>query len=282
MTARRRLDQELVARGLMASREQARAAIEAGLVTVGGAPATKAARLVAASEPVHVAAPPSRYVGRGGHKLEAALERFGVDPTDRRALDAGASTGGFTDCLLQHGARSVVALDVGHGQLHARLRADPRVAVLERTNVRHVTAEQVGGPVSLLVADLSFISLVTVLDALLGLVEPGGDLVLLVKPQFEAGRAEVSRGRGVVRDPAVWRSVLERVRDALVARGAAMMGAMVSPLTGADGNVEFLIHARPAGPGSDAARPEVTPSVDLDAVVDAAVGSAAGPAGAEV
>ncbi len=277
MTARRRLDQELVARGLVTSREQARAAIEAGLVTVGGAPTTKAARLVAASEPVHVASPPSRYVGRGGHKLEAALERFGVDPTDRRTLDAGASTGGFTDCLLQHGARSVVALDVGHGQLHARLRADPRVAVRERTNVRHVTAEQVGGPVSLLVADLSFISLVTVLDALLGLVEPDGDLVLLVKPQFEAGRAEVSRGRGVVRDPAVWRSVLERVRDALVARSAAMMGAMVSPLTGADGNVEFLIHARPAGPGSGR-----TPSVDLDAVVATAAGAAAGPTGAEV
>lgn len=281
MTARRRLDQELVARGLVASREQARAAIEAGLVTVGGAPATKAARLVAASEPVHVAAPPSRYVGRGGHKLEAALERFGVDPSDRRALDAGASTGGFTDCLLQHGARSVVALDVGHGQLHARLRNDPRVEVLERTNVRHATTAQVGGPVALLVADLSFISLVTVLDALLGLVEPGGDLVLLVKPQFEAGRAEVSRGRGVVRDPAVWRSVLDRVRDALVARGAAMMGAMVSPLTGADGNVEFLIHARAAGPGTDAGGSSVTPSVDLDAVVATAAGSATGPAGAE-
>lgn len=274
MSARRRLDQELVARGLAASREQARAAIEAGLVTVGGAPATKAARLVAPSEPVRVAAPPSRYVGRGGHKLEAALEGFGVDPTGRRALDAGASTGGFTDCLLQHGARSVVALDVGHGQLHARLRSDPRVVVLERTNVRHATAEQVGGTVSLLVADLSFISLVTVLDALLGLVEPGGDLVLLVKPQFEAGRAEVSRGRGVVRDPAVWRSVLDRVRDALVERGAAMMGAMVSPLTGADGNVEFLIHVVAGGAGRDG-----TPSVDLDAVVATAVG-ATGPTGA--
>ncbi len=275
MTARRRLDQELVARGLAASREQARAAIEAGLVTVGGAPATKAARLVAPSEPVRVAAPPSRYVGRGGHKLEAALERFGVDPTGRRALDAGASTGGFTDCLLQHGARSVVALDVGHGQLHARLRSDPRVEVLERTNVRHATVGQVGGPVSLLVADLSFISLVTVLDALLGLAEPGGDLVLLVKPQFEAGRAEVSRGRGVVRDPAVWRSVLDRVRDALVERGAAMMGAMVSPLTGADGNVEFLIHVVPGGAGTHR-----TPPVDLDAVVAAAVG-VAGPAAPE-
>ncbi len=279
MTARRRLDQELVARGLVASREQARAAIEAGLVTVGGAPATKAARLVAASEPVRLAAPPSRYVGRGGHKLEAALERFGVDPTGRRVLDAGASTGGFTDCLLQHGARSVVALDVGHGQLHARLRHDPRVDVLERTNVRHTTVEQVGGPVALLVADLSFISLVTVLDALLGLVEPGGDLVLLVKPQFEAGRAEVSRGRGVVRDPAVWRSVLDRVRDALVARGAAMMGAMVSPLTGADGNVEFLIHVRAAHGGPDGPGRDPAPSVDLDAVVAdaAAAGAVAGP-----
>jgi 23S rRNA (cytidine1920-2'-O)/16S rRNA (cytidine1409-2'-O)-methyltransferase len=270
VSGRRRLDLELVRRGLVASREQARAAIEAGRVTVGGAPATKAARLVGPGEPVRVApSEGSRYVGRGGLKLEAALDGFGIDPAGWRAVDAGASTGGFTDCLLQHGAASVVAVDVGHGQLHERLRADPRVDVRERTNVRHLTADEVGGAARLVVADLSFISLVTVLDALLSLTEPGGEMVLLVKPQFEAGRAEVSRGRGVVRDPEVWRSVLHRVGTAVAVRGAAMMGAMRSPITGADGNVEFLLHAarRPVADG------RVTAD-DLDRLVVEAAGAA--------
>jgi 23S rRNA (cytidine1920-2'-O)/16S rRNA (cytidine1409-2'-O)-methyltransferase len=201
-------------------------------------------------------------VSRGGEKLDAALDTFAVPVAGRHALDAGASTGGFTDCLRQRDAASVVAVDVGYGQLHERLRADDRVTVLERTNVRDLTPEAVGGPRELIVADLSFISLGTVAPALLGVAAPGADLVVLVKPQFEAGRAEASKGRGVIRDPEVWRRALAEVHAALTAQGAAIMGVMVSPLTGADGNVEFLLHAR-AEPG---ATPTVT-AADLDAVV---------------
>jgi len=256
---RRRLDAELVRRGLAPSREQARSRIEEGRVLVGGAPAEKSSRLVSPAEPVELLGPPPRFVGRGGEKLDAALERFGVEVAGRAALDAGASTGGFTDCLLQRGAASVVAVDVGTGQLHERVRADPRVTVLDRTNVRNLVLPR---PVELVVADLSFISLGTVAPALVGAnAEPGADVVVLVKPQFEAGRAEAARGKGVIRDAAVWRRVLEEVRSALTTQRAAMMGAMVSPLTGADGNVEFLAHfVAHAGDAAAAA-------VDLDAVV---------------
>jgi len=258
-----------VRRGLAASRQSARAAIDAGRVTVSGAPAAKPSRLVAPDEPVVVAGDPPRYVSRGGEKLAAALHRFAVGPRGLRALDAGASTGGFTDCLLQHGAARVVAVDVGYGQIHERLRADDRVEVHERTNVRDLAPGDLGAaPFPLVVADLSFISLRAVLDSLVGLAAPGADVVLLVKPQFEAGRAEASRGRGVIRDPDVWRRVLEDVVDALRGRGAAIMGAMVSPITGADGNVEFLVHARtaPARPGAE------PPAVDLAALVAEAGG----------
>jgi 23S rRNA (cytidine1920-2'-O)/16S rRNA (cytidine1409-2'-O)-methyltransferase len=218
--------------------------IDAGRVTVAGAPADKAARLVGPDEPIHVLGPPPRFVGRGGEKLDAALIRFGVDATGVRAFDLGASTGGFTDCLLQRGAASVVAVDVGYGQLHERLRADPRVEVHERTNARELLPGDLGAPADLLVADLSFISLRTVLPAVVPLGRPGAALVLLVKPQFEAGRQEAARGKGVISDPAIWRRVLEEVSSALLGLGAAIMGAMASPLTGADGNVEFLLHAR--------------------------------------
>jgi len=227
---------------------------------VGGAPAGKAARLVAPGEPIVLHGPPPRFVSRGGEKLEAALARFAVDVSERTALDVGASTGGFTDCLLQRGARSVVALDVGYGQLHERLRTDPRVEVHERTNIRHVPAGGLGPLASVLVADLSFISLRTVLPAMLGLVEPRADLVLLVKPQFEAGRAEVSRGRGVISDPATWRRTLTEVAAALTERGTAIMGVMVSPITGADGNVEFLVHA--VASGSTVSEAQVASLVD--------------------
>jgi 23S rRNA (cytidine1920-2'-O)/16S rRNA (cytidine1409-2'-O)-methyltransferase len=186
---------------------------------------------------------PPAYVSRGGQKLAAALDRFSVEVQGRRALDAGSSTGGFTDCLLQRGGAEVVAVDVGRGQLDARLRADPRVVVRERTDIRAVDVDEVGGPVDLVVADLSFISLRTVLDALLAAVRPGGDLVLLVKPQFEAGKAEADRGRGVIRDPEVQRRTLAEVRAALEGRGAVIMGEMTSPLRGGSGNVEFLLHA---------------------------------------
>jgi 23S rRNA (cytidine1920-2'-O)/16S rRNA (cytidine1409-2'-O)-methyltransferase len=253
----------LVRRGLAPSRQQARAAVEAGRVTVGGAPAPKASRLVAPHEAVVVAGDPPRFVSRGGEKLAAALDRFAVAVEGVRALDAGASTGGFTDCLLQRGAAHVVAVDVGYGQLHERLRVDPRVEVHERVNVRDLGPGDLGDPFDLVVADLSFISLRTVLPSLLSLARPGADTVVLVKPQFEAGRQEASRGRGVIRDPAVWRRVLDEVVNAYHGLGAAMMGAMASPITGADGNVEFLLHARIA-PGPPAR------SLDLAAVVDEA------------
>ena len=199
-------------------------------------------------------------MSRAGDKLAGALDRFALDVTGLRAVDAGASTGGFTDCLLQRGAAAVVAVDVGYGQLHERLRADPRVELHERVNVRDLGPGDLGDPVPLVVADLSFISLRTVLANLAALAAPGADLVLLVKPQFEAGRQEASRGRGVIRDPVVWRRVLGEVASAVEARGGAIMGAMVSPITGADGNVEFLLHARTA-PSAATAPP------DLDAVV---------------
>jgi len=243
VAARRRLDAELVRRGLAASRAEAQDAVEAGRVTVAGAPALKAARMVAPDEPLRLLAPARRFVSRGGDKLDAALEGFEIDVTGVRALDAGASTGGFTDCLLQRGARHVVAVDVGHGQLHPKLRADDRVVVMERTNVRAVTAAAIGGPVDLVVADLSFISLRTVAAPLLSVCSAGADLVLLVKPQFEAGRGEAARGRGVIRDDAVRSRVRDEVGDVLVAAGATIMGWMESSLRGADGNVEYFVHA---------------------------------------
>ena len=219
--------------------------------------------------------PGPRYVSRGGEKLDAALTRFAVAVAGRHALDAGASTGGFTDGLLQRGAARVYALDVGHGQLDASLRADPRVTVLERVNARTLSeavlrdADPDYAPCPLVVADLSFISLRTVVPALAGPVAaPGADLVLLVKPQFEAGRAAVSRGRGVVRDPQEWRAALAGVTSALHDAGTGIMGAMASPLTGPAGNVEFLVHARKghAAPASG----EVT------ALLSAAVSEAGG------
>jgi len=243
LTARRRLDSEMVRRRLVTSRTEAQDLIAAGRVLVAGASADKSSRMVAPAEPVQILGPPPPYVSRGGLKLEGALDHFGVSVEGLRVLDAGASTGGFTDCVLQRGARAVVAVDVGHGQLHPKLRDDPRVQVMERANVRHLSPSDIGGPADVVVADLSFISLVTVASALLACVRPGGPLVVLVKPQFEAGRAEVSRGRGVIRDPEVWNRVKERVGGAFTERGAAIMGWMTSPIQGTDGNVEFLLHA---------------------------------------
>ncbi len=262
-------------RGLATTRAEAQAAIAAGSVLVAGAQAEKPARLVAADEALVVLGPPSPYVSRGGLKLAAALERFAIAVAGRRALDAGASTGGFTDCLLQHGAAHVYAVDVGHGQLDPAVRADPRVSVLERVNARTLgagvlrAADPSFEPCPLAVADLSFISLRSVVPALVGEVTaPGADLVLLVKPQFEVGRAAVSRGKGVVRDPALWQDALAGVASALVSAGTGIMGVMASPLTGAAGNTEFLVHARKgvSGPGPDEAA----------ALLSAAVAEAAG------
>jgi 23S rRNA (cytidine1920-2'-O)/16S rRNA (cytidine1409-2'-O)-methyltransferase len=261
------------------SRSQAVALVEQGLVLVSGSIADKPGRLVASAEPIELLGPPPRFVGRGGEKLHAALDRFAIDPSGARALDAGASTGGFTDCLLQAGAVSVVAVDVGHGQLHQRLRDDPRVVNRERLDIRDVSLDTVGGdPVDLVVADLSFISVSRAVPVLFGEVAlPDAPVVILVKPQFEAGRVEVSRGKGIIRDPEIHRRTLGEVASALEGAGAVIMGAMPSPITGAAGNIEFLIHARtpPAPATNNGCRPEgagpmvVTSGVTalLDAVV---------------
>jgi 23S rRNA (cytidine1920-2'-O)/16S rRNA (cytidine1409-2'-O)-methyltransferase len=245
MAARQRLDSELVRRGLAPSRVQADALIAAGSVLVGGAIAMKSSRLVHAGEAIVITSP-ARFVSRGGEKLDAALQHFGIDPVDAFALDCGASTGGFTDCLLQHGAAHVVSLDVGHGQLHPRIRHDDRVTVIERFHVRDLTVEMLGRFVDIVVADLSFISLRRVISPMVDVCRPGGDLVLLVKPQFEVGRVEASRARGVITDPILHAQSCEGVESALVASHCLIRGWMESPITGGDGNKEFLVHARKA------------------------------------
>ncbi len=271
---RRRLDAEMVRRGIASSRAQAVESIARGAVLVRGAVADKAARMVDESEPIVIVADGPRFVSRGGHKLEAALERFAVDVTGLTVLDVGASTGGFTDCVLQRGASAVIAVDVGVGQLHERLRADPRVEVYERCNVRTDALASVlhGRRLRLTVGDLSFISLRAVVPSLVAAATPAGTLVLLVKPQFEAGRSDVARGRGVVRDPEIWRRVITEVGDAFQLGGAGMMAVMPSPITGADGNVEFLARfdvGRSAGDDR---------SLIIDAVVREAVDSHGPPA----
>jgi 23S rRNA (cytidine1920-2'-O)/16S rRNA (cytidine1409-2'-O)-methyltransferase len=248
VAARRRLDAELVRRGLTETRSQAQDLIADGRVLVNGATADKPARLVAPGDNLMIAGPPARFVGRGGEKLDAALAAFDVDVRGRRFLDCGASTGGFTDCLLSRGAAEVVALDVGHGQLHPKLRDDPRVVVLERTNIRHATLDTVGGVVDGAVADVSFISLKPVIPVLARLCKPGSAMVLLLKPQFEAGKAEVSRGRGIVSDPAIHERVRDEIDNALREAGCDVLGWMDSPILGGAnenrGNKEFLVYAR--------------------------------------
>lgn len=241
--ARQRLDVELVRHGLVASRAEAAQLIDARRVTVNGAIADKSARQVAPGDQLLIVGPPARFVGRGALKLDHALDVFGIDLEGLRVLDAGASTGGFTDCVLQRGAASVVAVDVGHGQLHERLRADDRVTNLERTNVRTLATDAIGGLVDMVVGDLSFISLRLVIAPLIAVCHPGASMVLLVKPQFEAGRTEVSRGRGVISDEAVWARVHTEIDAALVTAGCSVVGWTDSPITGADGNHEFLVHA---------------------------------------
>ena len=257
---RRRLDAELVRRGLAGSRTEAAEAIRGGQVTVRGTQAEKPSTLVAADEPVALTATPRRFASRGGEKLDAALDRFGVDVQGRRCLDAGASTGGFTDCLLRRGASAVIAVDVGYGQLAWALRTDPRVIVLERTNVRDLEADALPFRPSFVAADLSFISLRLVLGPLADAAEGAAEFVLLVKPQFEAGREDVGSG-GVVRDPAVWRRVIQEVADACREVGLAPGAVMVSPLLGPAGNAEFLLRAvRGAEPVQ----------LDVEAAIDAA------------
>jgi len=240
---RRPLDQELVRRGLVATPADARELIDSGRVTVGGRSTVKAETLVAPSEPLAVEREARSYASRGGDKLAAALDRFGIDPSARRCLDAGASSGGFTDVLLVRGAARVVAVDVGYGQLAWELRRDDRVIVMERTNARDLVPRDLPFRPNLVTADLSFISLTKVVPALLEVVGEDADLVLLVKPQFEAARGEVGPG-GVVDDPSVWRRALGSVVKAALDVGAGPLAVMASPLPGPAGNVEFFLHAR--------------------------------------
>jgi 23S rRNA (cytidine1920-2'-O)/16S rRNA (cytidine1409-2'-O)-methyltransferase len=238
-----RLDYLLVARGLVPSRERARALILAGQVRVNGQPATKAGHDVRDDADVQVAVPDHPYVGRGGLKLAHALDTFAIDVRDAVALDIGASTGGFTDVLLQRGARQVVALDVGHGQLDWKLRTDPRVVVREHVNARHLADNDLPGPFAIVTVDVSFISLRQILPVVPRRLSPNGNVVVLVKPQFEAGRADVGKG-GLVTDAAVHARVLEEVRQAARALGLTPMADTPSPITGSTGNQEFLLHLR--------------------------------------
>lgn len=238
--AKLRLDALLVERGLVGSREQARAAVLAGEVRVDGQIVSKPGVRVRADAAVQVAARP-RFVSRGGEKLDHALTVFGIDVTGLVAADIGASTGGFTDCLLQRGAAHVYAVDVGYGLIDYRLRTDPRVTLLERTNVRYLTA--LPEPIDLAVVDVSFISLTKVLDAVRQLLRPGGEIVALIKPQFEAKRAEVGKG-GIVRDPQTHARVIGRVVAWCVDHGLRVRGLTTSPILGGDGNREFLIRLR--------------------------------------
>lgn len=257
MARRTRLDTELVRRGLARSRQQAAELVAAGQVRVRGLRAAKPATLVDPADPVVVdRAPPARYVSRGGEKLAGALASFqpaGLTVRGRRCLDAGAAAGGFTEVLLGAGATEVVAVDVGYGQLAWSLRNDPRVRVLERTNVRTLTPEAIGGVVALTVADLSFISLRLVLPALAGCTEPHGDLVLMVKPQFEVGRGRVGPG-GVVRDPALRAEAALAVAEAAAELGLGVGGVAASPLPGPSGNRELFLWLRHGAPPADEAQ----------------------------
>lgn len=235
-----RLDRLLVDAGHFSTRAQAKAAITAGVVFVDDQRVDKAGALVLPDATVEVRAPENPYVSRGGLKLAGALDRFEIDPQGRICLDVGASTGGFTDCLLQRGAVKVYAVDVGYGQLAWKLRQDPRVEVFERTNFRHVEPHTFAG-VDLVTVDVSFISLVKILPAVAGNVEPSVDVIALVKPQFEAGRKAVSRGSGVIRDPHLHLDVLQRTLDGALELGWAARGVVHSPITGPRGNIEFFV-----------------------------------------
>jgi 23S rRNA (cytidine1920-2'-O)/16S rRNA (cytidine1409-2'-O)-methyltransferase len=244
VTRRARVDAELVRRGLARSRQQAAELIGAGRVTIDGMPAAKPATAIALSASLTVENDDEHaWVSRGAHKLIGALEAFGLPVDDRRCLDAGASTGGFTEVLLDRGARAVVAADVGYGQLAWSLRNNPRVIVLERTNVRDLTADAIGGPADLVVADLSFISLATVLPALISCASADADIVPMVKPQFEVGKDRVGAG-GVVSDPNLRADAVLAVAHRAAELDWQTVGVTASPLPGPSGNVEYFVHLR--------------------------------------
>jgi 23S rRNA (cytidine1920-2'-O)/16S rRNA (cytidine1409-2'-O)-methyltransferase len=246
---RERLDRLIVERGQAKSRERAQALVLAGRVRVDGRPAGKPGTTVPRAASIEIIEPDHPFVGRGGVKLDGALARLGLDPRGAVVLDIGASTGGFTDCLLRRGAARVFALDVGEGLLDWTLRNDPRVVVLEGRNARHLAPSDLPGPVDLVVIDVSFISLRLILPAVPALLAPGGSVVALVKPQFEVGRREVGRG-GIVREPRLHRAALESVAGAAPALGLAVVAGCASPITGAEGNREFFLHLVP-GPATD-------------------------------
>ena len=245
----------MVRRGLAQNRTQARAAIQSGIVTVTGIPEPKPATMVDHAISIRLQAPARRFVSRGGEKLDGVLDVFGVDVDGLRCVDVGASTGGFTDCLLQRGAAAVTAVDVGYGQLAWSLTTDNRVTVVDRTNIRHAEAMDLGAPFDLVVADLSFISLRTVAPALARLGRSGTQYVLLVKPQFEVGRGNVARG-GIVRDVDAVRRAFAEVLDALDGVGIGVTAAAPSPITGAKGNQEYLVHGTLGSPLDRAAAME--------------------------
>jgi 23S rRNA (cytidine1920-2'-O)/16S rRNA (cytidine1409-2'-O)-methyltransferase len=236
-----RLDKLLLARGLVPSRERAQALILAGKVLVNEQKVEKPGTSIEENASIRLLGEDLRYVSRGGLKLEGALQHWKIDLTGKTCLDVGASTGGFTDCLLQHGAARVIAVDTGRGQIAASLRTDPRVRLLEQTNARYLTAEQLGEPAHLVAMDVAFISATLVLPAVIASAKPR-ELVVLVKPQFEVGRERVGAG-GIVRDEADQQAAVQKVREAVVALGGTNIEVIASPITGSEGNKEFLLHA---------------------------------------
>ncbi|MGQ9632476.1 MAG: TlyA family RNA methyltransferase [bacterium] len=239
---RERLDKLMVERGLVRTRAEAQGLILAGEVSVNGEVCTKAGRRIQTDCEIEIAER-QRYVGRGGYKLEGALNHFGIFVEGKVAIDVGASTGGFTDCLLKRGAVRVYAIDVGYGQLAWELRSDPRVIVMERTNARHLKPSSLPEKADLATIDVSFISLKLIIPPVLELLKPQCELIALIKPQFEAGRAEVCRG-GIVRSPEVRGRIVEEVREFVGNLGMEVVGVIESPIAGADGNVEYLLYAR--------------------------------------
>lgn len=241
-----RIDKLLFDRGLVPSRERAQALVLAGKVLVDGQKVEKSGAAVEADCEIRLLGEDLKYVSRGGLKLERALEHWQIDARGKICLDVGASTGGFTDCLLQAGAERVIGVDTGHGQIAFRLRQDPRVRMVEKTNARYLRREQIGEAVDLIAVDVSFISATLVLPAVIAAAFPenktGRELVVLVKPQFEAGREQVGKG-GIVRDPGAWEQAAEKVREGVVALGARSTDVIESPILGAEGNKEFLLHA---------------------------------------
>jgi len=237
-----RIDRLLVERGLVESRERAQALIIAGQVLVNERKQNKSGVLVPEDAEIRILGEQLPYVSRGGLKLEAALKKFSVSVEGKTALDVGASTGGFTDCLLQHGCQKVYAVDVGYGQMSWKLRQDPRVVVIERTNIRTMETSCIPGPVALVVIDASFISLKKVIPSIMRFLGPGSELIALIKPQFEVGRELVGKG-GIVRDETARAAAVTMITDFILSIGLDVKGVIPSPIQGQDGNVEFLIHA---------------------------------------